>query len=366
MEVDHFPATDAGVVGSVVGTVERLGAPTVSTSSPNPGDGHGWRLVRVFVSLAVVLGLIACSSGSASRSAVRGPPTITRPTIWLRRSTSISPTALPLRDQHYVTDAPRPGYVFVCDPKMFQQRNGPGARREGPWINRASGTYDVTQKPVDSGNVRYPNARFTITTTGTQRVITGNGFPLGVPTGRFPVQASEPAYLYDPNPNAVTAQHISYSIPRYPTLAASPSCTYKEVGITLDGVPVHVPLDSSGRNELAYQIQDVCTGVPQPGGGYHRFSLSECTPNIHERTALVGYALDGFGIFSPYDDNGKELTTADLDVCHGTTSTIPWEGKHVTTYHYVMTRDFPNTVACFRGTPTRNAFPALPGAPPQR
>jgi len=255
--------------------------------------------------------------------------------------------------------------VFTCDAKMFQQIHGPGAQLEGPWINNVTGTYDVTQKPVDSGNVRYKTARFTITTTGTQRVIKGNGFPVGAPTGQFPVKASEAAYRYDPNPNAITAQHISFSIPRYPTLARSPSCTYKEIGITLDGVQVHVPLDSTGRNELAYQVQDVCTGVPQPGGAYHRFSLSECTPHIRERNALVGYALDGFGIFSPYDKNGRELTSADLDVCHGTTSRILWDGKSVVMYHYVMTRDFPNTVACFRGTPTRSAFPALPGAPPQ-
>jgi len=248
---------------------------------------------------------------------------------------------------------------------MFQQVNGPGAQREGPWINKATGTYDVTKKPIDLGNIRYPNARFRITTTTTQRMINGNGFPVGVPTGDFPVRSSEPAYQYDPNPNRITAQQISFSIPRHPTLAPAPSCTYKQVGITLDGVQVHVPLDSSGRDELAYQIQDVCTGVPQPGGGYHRFSLSECTSHIHERNVLVGYALDGFGIFSPYDKNGKELTTADLDVCHGTTSPISWEGKTVNMYHYVMTRDFPNTIACFRGTPTRNAFPALPGAPPQ-
>jgi hypothetical protein len=255
--------------------------------------------------------------------------------------------------------------MYVCDPKMFEQINGPGAQREGPWINKATGTYDVTKKPVDLGNVHYPNAKFTVTTTKTERVITGNGFPVGVPTGIFPVRASELAYQYDPNPNQITAQHISFLIPRYPRLATSASCTYKQIGITLDGVQVHAPLDSSGRDELAYQIQDLCTGVPQPGGAYHRFSLSECTPHVHERNALVGYALDGFGIYSPYDQNGRELTSADLDACHGTTSTIPWEGKTVNMYHYVMTRDFPNTVACFRGTPTRNAFPALPGAPPQ-
>ncbi len=255
--------------------------------------------------------------------------------------------------------------MYVCDPRAFQQTNGPGAQQEGPWINKAAGTYDVTTKPVVQGNAYYGNAEFTIKKTETQRVIKGNGFPRGVPTGIFPVQASDPAFKYDPNPNQIAAQSISFSIPRHPTLAKSPSCTDKQVGITLDGVQVHGPLDSIGRDELAYQIQDVCTGGPQPGGGYHRHALSECTPHIHERNALVGYALDGFGIFSPHDQKGKELTTANLDACHGTTSEIPWEGKTVRMFHYVMTRDFPYTIACFRGTPTRNAFPALPGAPPQ-
>jgi hypothetical protein len=253
----------------------------------------------------------------------------------------------------------------VCDPKMFQQTNGRGALQDGPWINKAAGTYDVTKKLFFQGHVYYRNARFTITTTGEQRVVKGNGFPLGVPTGIFPVQTSDPAYQYDRNPNRITAQGISFSIPRNPTLAKSASCTYKEVGITLDGVQIHSPLDSTGRDELAHEVQDACTGAPQPGGGYHRHALGQCTPHIHERNALVGYALDGFGIFSPYDQNGKELTTADLDACHGSTSKIRWEGKTISMYHYVMTRDFPYTVSCFRGTPTRNAFPALPGAPPQ-
>jgi hypothetical protein len=121
-----------------------------------------------------------------------------------------------------------------------------------------------------------------------------------------------------------------------------------------------------GRDELAYQLQDVCTGDAQPGGGYHRHSLGECTPHIHEKSALVGYALDGFGIFSPYAKDGSEITSADLDECHGATSEITWEGQAVTMYHYVLTRDFPYTVACFRGIPTRNAFPPLPGAPSEQ
>ncbi len=328
-------------------------------------EGRRARAEARLTLLAAVLAMTACSSGNAPRSGATATTKVIEPTIWLQPSSSINPKTLPLRDQYYVTDAPKQGYVYTCDPKMFQQANARGAQQEGPWINKAAATYDMTKKPFVEGNVYFSSAEFAVTTTDEQRVIKGNGFPLGVPTGIFPVQASDAAYQYDRNPNSITAQSISFSIPRNPTPAKSPSCTYKEVGITLDGVQVHGPLDSIGRDELAYEIQDVCTGGPQPGGGYHRHGLSECTPHIHERNALVGYALDGFGIFSPYDQNGSELTTADLDQCHGTTSQVTWEGQTVRMYHYVMTRDFPYTVSCFRGAPTRNAFPALPGAPPQ-
>jgi hypothetical protein len=39
--------------------------------------------------------------------------------------------------------------------------------------------------------------------------------------------------------------------------------------------------------------------------------------------------------------DGRELTSADLDECHGLTSAIEWDGQTVTMYHYVLTRDFP-------------------------
>jgi hypothetical protein len=305
---------------------------------------------------AVLVLIAACTSP---------PTTVTEPTIWLEPSPSIDPTRLPLRDQAYVTSAAQHGYVMVCDPFMYRQSGAPGSLAVGDWVDAAAGTYDVTKKVFVQGDLLYRDARFSATASGDSRAIAGNGLPFGVQTGTFPVATTDPAYAYDPNPNDVTAQAISFAIPRAPAIAAAPSCVYKEVGITLDGIQIHTALDSTGRDELAYEVQDVCTGGPQPGGGYHRHALSECTPHIHEPAALVGYALDGFGIYSPYDATGNELTSADLDECHGTTSDVPWEGATVRMYHYVMTRDFPYTIACFRGTPTRNAFPALPGAPPQ-
>ena len=181
----------------------------------------------------------------------------------------------------------------------------------------------------------------------------------------FPVPNQDPAYQYDRNPNAITEQSIRFAVPLHPAFGSVPRCVYKEVGITLDGVQLHTGLDSSGRDENGYELNDTCNGKPQPGGGYHRHALSACTPHIGEPAVVVGYALDGFPITGPFDAAGKEQATADLDECHGTTSEVVWDGRRVSTYHYVLTRDFPYSVACFRGTPTRNAFPPLPGAPPQ-
>ena len=323
---------------------------------------------------AILLACAACgSNGAPSPSTVSASTPSTdaaapsaAPAIWVAKSPAIDPTALPLRDQAYVTTGPKKGFMYVCEPRMFQQTDGPGAFAQGDWLNKAGGTFDMTKKVFVQGSVEYPSAVFTVTTSGEERKIAGNGLPVGATTGVFPVAASDPAHAYDPNPNPVRAQTISFSIPRNPRIAPRASCTYKQVGITLDGIQIHSPLDSQGRDELAYQLQDACTGASQPGGAYHRHALSDCAPHIHEHNALVGYALDGFGIFSPYDEDGRELVSADLDECHGITSEIEWEGQIVTMYHYVMTRDFPYTVACFRGTPTRNAFPSLPGAPPER
>jgi hypothetical protein len=330
------------------------------------------RAAAIFI-VAATTGACGTKSTAADTSSgsddAGSDASITSPAIWLQSSPAIDPTKLPLCTNCYTSvngGQPKKGYVFVCDVNAYQQVNGPGGMG-GPWVNAAGGTYDFTKKPVFQGNVYWPNAQVSFTVNGDMRAIAGNGLPVGVPTGTFPVSSSDPAYAYDHNPNAISAQTISFSIPKSPTIdAKGPHCTYKRVGITLDGIQLHGPLDSMGRDELAYQLQDVCTGDAQPGGGYHRHSLGECTPHIHENNALVGYALDGFGIFSPYDANGKELASADLDECHGTTSEIAWDGQTVNMYHYVLTRDFPYTPTCFRGVPVRNAFPALPGAPPEQ
>jgi len=53
------------------------------------------------------------------------------------------------------------------------------------------------------------------------------------------------------------------------------------------------------------------------------------------------------------DAQGRELTNADLDECHGRASEVLWDGSRVRIYHYVLTREYPYTIGCFRGTPVR-------------
>jgi hypothetical protein len=48
---------------------------------------------------------------------------------------------------------------------------------------------------------------------------------------------------------------------------------------------------------------------------------------------------------------GRELTNADLDACHGRVSEVDWDGTRVSMYRYVLTREYPYTIGCFRGTP---------------
>jgi hypothetical protein len=70
-------------------------------------------------------------------------------------------------------------------------------------------------------------------------------------------------------------------------------------------------------------------------------------------STLVGYALDGCGIYLERDSHGNLPTDADLDVCHGRTSAVPWDGKTVVMCHHDVTLEYPYTLGCYHGTPAQ-------------
>ncbi len=76
-------------------------------------------------------------------------------------------------------------------------------------------------------------------------------------------------------------------------------------------------------------------------------------PNVPQSDhfeGLAGYAIDGFPLFSSRED-GRILTSADLDECHGHMHEIVVEGVVRSVYHYHLTSDAPYSLSCLRGTP---------------
>ena len=258
---------------------------------------------------------------------------------------SVDTTHLPLGDGK-ISTSPKVGYVFSCQ----TQFNGGGASHSGNWIN-GDGTFDLSKKPTVDGSVTWPSS-FTITLNGDQRVITSNDLPNHA-TGIFPISPKDDAYNFDRNPNSIRAQNIQFSLPANPQLAATPTCVgMGMIGIMTSGTALFNALDAGGRDAVAHEVQDACGGHPQQDGEYHYHNLSNCIKDDGTgQSQLVGYALDGFGIYGPRDANGKILTNADLDECHGTTSEVDWNGQKVMMYHYVATSEYPYTIGCFRGTP---------------
>lgn len=280
--------------------------------------------------------------------------------------------ALPLRDGN-VTTTPRRDAVFSCKTEFL---NGRGSVANGAWLGAT--TWDATRKIFVRGEVWWPDARFNVTTATFRRLLEGNGVPTDHPTGIFPVAYDDPAFRIDPNPNGIQYKELAIELPKNPRMAEQPSCVpMGMIGVMLNGVTLFNALDTRGMDALAHEVQDRCGGHPERTGHYHYHGNPHCLRGIKDRARLVGYALDGFGIYTSFDRDGRELTNADLDECHGRVGKVLWDGQEVEMYHYVLTREYPYTLGCFRGYPIRTAFagggmagqnrppPPFPRHPPQ-
>jgi hypothetical protein len=253
------------------------------------------------------------------------------------------------------------GSIWAChvDPR------GGGAFQKGPWFNSDGVTYNLTLKLSVSGAVAWPQHALTITLDGDNRIFTSNDLP-DHPTGIFPIARTDPAYQYDRNPSKIAAQTFQITLPANPVLSDQSTCAPGAVGILLTGVSLFNALDAPGRDAVAHEVQDACQGHPQESGAYHYHSLTSCLPDTTTpdgHSTLMGYSLDGFGIFGRRDVGGKILTSADLDVCHGHTHEIEWDGKKVVMYHYHATWDFPYTIGCMRGSYNPSNMMIISGSP---
>ncbi len=155
----------------------------------------------------------------------------------------------------------------------------------------------------------------------------------------------------------------SYLIPVTPTPADSTGAVSAAVGVTLNGVQLAAaaPVDAILS---AYTIAafDDCGGHVNPNDGYHYHAATGCTEMADSQAdghaSLLGYAMDGYGIYGLMDSEGNE--TEGLDQCRGISDDTRG-------YHYHAASPGENMfIGCFTGkTVTSEAGPGGPGGPPQ-
>lgn len=300
--------------------------------------------------LAIALSSCSPASQPSSSSSPTASPTSTPAyATSVTSSGPVNPAAIPLGDG-YVSTTPKVGYVDAC---ITHFPSTGGAQVDGPLINTTSHIGDSLTKLAVEGSVSWPSARYAVSESNGSRIIVGNDLPIDHTTGVFPIATSDPAYAYDRNPNRIEPQTINWSLRLNPVAAASPSCTPGgAIGILNDGVVLFNALDGEGRDAGANEILDSCGEHPDMDDELHHHEVPSCLlDQAVGRSTLVGYALDGYGIYVERNKNGSLLTNTDLDACHGRISRVLWNGKATVIYHYDATLEYPYTVGCFHGTP---------------
>lgn len=313
------------------------------------------RNIRQIASIAAVATLVATAAGCSSSSESHSSST-TQPATKLSYATTVTspgpvnPAAIPLGDGH-VSSTPKIGYVNSCVTDFSNSPLG-GAFRDGPWINSSTKTWDSITKVAVEGAVRWSSARYNVVTTSGHRLITTNDLPVDHTTGIFPIGSSDPAYGYDRNPNSIRAQSFSWTLPLNPVAASSPRClNLAQIGVLNDGVVLFDALDGEGRDAGAHETLDNYQGHPQGNEIYHHHAVpAQVITSATGRSTLVGYALDGYGIYVERNANGTVLSNTQLDACHGRTSKVLWNGRDQSTYHYDATLEYPYTLGCFHGS----------------
>jgi hypothetical protein len=270
-------------------------------------------------------------------------------------------TELPVGDGR-VSQQPQAGYVLSCNANF----RGGGARHAGEWFH--GDTWRPLEKPHVKGRVTWPEAEFKLSLGRDALTVTGNGLPVGQPTGKFPIARNDPAYAYDTNPNPIQPLELDFEIPRQPSKARQPGCLpMGMIGFTVTGVAIYSALDDAGRDAAAHEVQDLCNGHPQGKGQYHYHNSSPCLPGAEEN-AVVGWALDGYPILGMRDASGALVKNEDLDACHGRAEPVTVSGISYD-YAYRLTQEYPYSLGCFTGQvmrQTRQSIRAAMGPPKQR
>ena len=268
----------------------------------------------------------------------------------------------PARNAIYVCRqvVPIPGGGVIDAPDHFTLANT-------PWVSNGN-VITLSKIKTVPGKVQLAHS-FKVTTTKTTRNFKGNGIP-NHPIGVFPIPSNNASYPYyaalpaEGYPNAaaipVMPYNLNVTVPRNPKPNATPTCINDlTTGIvTQTGAAWHVEVAPNAQLQIfdpnAALPTDRCFGHPYAGMyHYHGYSW-KCFPNpgaAGHPSPLYGYAIDGFGVYGPFGENGKLIHNTDLDVCHGHYGWVKWDGVMKYMYHYHVNNEYPYSIGCFRGTP---------------
>ena len=181
-----------------------------------------------------------------------------------------------------------------------------------------------------------------VNVTDTQEAFEGAARPDVDPRYQNHCVEGKIAWLQDGEPVPSEVQ-----IPTQPVAADSATAVGNRVGVTLDGVII----DGQAPVEAilgAYTIAafDDCGGHINPVEGYHIHGAAGCSESgdaAAGETPVFAFALDGFPIHSPLEDD--EQAAAGLDDCNG-------HSTDALGYHYHAQPPEKNGVlTCFTGEP---------------
>ena len=192
---------------------------------------------------------------------------------------------LPVGDNKYVIQSAKKGAIYVCRAN-FVAAGQAGAQKRGPWFTGDNTQWDINKKSKIAGDVNWQQ-QLSIKIVGDKRVVITNDLP-SHRTGVFPVGPTDPARIYDANPNTISGQSLTYNLAAAPTYG-DPSCVGGEVGVMTTGVALFDGFDAGGRDAGAWEVQDSCDGHPQNKGEYHYHAFSMCI-SLQGVTDVIGYA----------------------------------------------------------------------------
>lgn len=298
------------------------------------------------LALATLLTLASCGSddsASSQETAVGADATTTATT---------EPTVAPVEE----TTTPAQGETEEVDTETAESSTPAAAQP-------SAGCDDVAALFVTRGsaNADLDDPQVEATCEGDSIVISSNGIP---------------DYTYiGTSPGIPTDRGHVFTIPSSPTVAD----TFTDVpvigvsGVTLGGIPIFGPTEGTGGDvDSLPGILSVCGSHNGPSGFHiHKIlssSETDCLFSPAEVAAapqLVGYALDGFPIYTGIDQytSSWELTdeslfatdtwaahsyvegSGDLDQCNGLTDA---DGN----YAYYTTATFPYVMGCYVGEVT--------------